>query len=106
MTRRVLIGSAVLALTLAAASAFAHDHFRVIGTITRHQESSISVKDRNAKTTVVRLDKQTKVTKDKKKMELADLKVGASVVVEAYGDSEADLLALDVAIVPPIGAEK
>jgi len=37
---------------------------------------------------------------------VTDLKVGASVVVDAYGDGEDDLLALDIMIVPPIGAKK
>ena len=106
MTRRLMMVMTAAALFLGGSRVFAHEHFRVIGTVTKHQDSSISVKDSNSKTTAIRLDKQTKVTKDKQKVELAQLKVGASVVVDAYGDDESDLLAVDIVIVPPIGAKK
>jgi len=48
------------------------------------------------------VDKKTKVSRDKKPVAIAALKVGQSVVVDAYGDDESDLLALDIRIVPPI----
>jgi hypothetical protein len=92
----------VVVVALAASQAFAHDHFRVIGTLTKHQNSQIEVKNREGKTTSIRLDKQTEVTQDKKKVQTTELKVGRSVVVDAYGDSEDDLLALEIRIVPAI----
>jgi hypothetical protein len=38
----------------------------------------------------------------KKKVDVSELRVGQSVVVDAYGDSDKNLLALEVRIVPPI----
>ena len=52
------------------------------------------------------MDKKTKITRDKKPVPQSALKVGQSVVVDAYGDDEFDLLALDIRIVPPIAADK
>jgi hypothetical protein len=94
------------ALAWEAAGAFAHDNFRVIGTIEKRRDDGIDVKDKNGKITFVKIDKQTAVTKDKKKVELALAKVGQSVVVDAVGDSEADLLAVEIRIVPRIADVK
>ena len=80
----------------------AHDHFRVIGTVTKLEKSEMDVKDKTGKTLSILLDKQTKVNVDKKRVTTAELKVGQSVVVDAFGDDEFDLLALDVRIVPAI----
>jgi hypothetical protein len=91
-------------LVLGAGHAFGHDYFRAIGTVTKYQDSMLDVKSREGKTTSVRLDKQTIVTRDREKVEAGELKVGLSVVVDAYGDTEDDLLALEIRIVPPIGA--
>jgi hypothetical protein len=102
MRRWVLAIAAVVALT-AAAPAFAHDNFRIIGTLAKREKFAIQVKDAAGKTTLIKLDKQTEVSRDKKKIDAAELKAGLSVVVDAYGDSEADLLALEIRVVPPIG---
>jgi hypothetical protein len=101
MNRRAFLAAAA-AVTFAGASSFAHDNFRVIGTITKVEKSTLSVKNKDAKTMPIKLDKQTEVTRDQKRVDVAELKVGQSVVVDAYGDSEADLLALEIRIVPPI----
>jgi hypothetical protein len=93
-------------MALGAASAFAHDNFRVIGTIAKRRDDGIEVKDKNGKLTFVKIDKQTAVTKDKKKVEPALARVGQSVVVDAVGDSDADLLAVEIRIVPPIAEVK
>jgi hypothetical protein len=52
----------------------------------------------------VYLDKKTKVSRDKQPVAVTTLEIGQSVVVDAYGDDESDLLALDIRIVPPIAA--
>jgi hypothetical protein len=93
-----------VAILLGAGQGFAHDDFRVIGTLTKHQASRIEVKNGEGKTISIRLDKQTVITQDKKKVDTTELKVGRSVVVHAYGDSldDADLLAIEIRIVPPI----
>jgi hypothetical protein len=87
-------------------AASAHDDFRVIGTITRADNATLDVRNRQDKTLTIRLNGQTQVTRDNKKVALTELKVGQSVVVDAYGDSERDLLALDIRIVPPIRSTK
>ena len=102
MTRRLLMLFVAAVVTLGVAHLFAHENFRVIGSITKHQNSTIDVTNRDSKTVTIRLDKQTDITRDKKKVEVSELRVGQSVVVDAYGDSEKDLLALEIRIVPPI----
>jgi len=106
LSRRVTLCVATAVLLFAAVPSFAHDNFRVIGTITRLEKSTIDVKNKDAKITSIKMDRQTEVTRDKQKVPPAELKVGQSVVVDAYGDSEADLLALEIRIVPPIRATK
>ena len=101
--RRTLTLMVAALLTLGVGYATAHENFRIIGTLTKHQGAMIEVKSRDTKTTAITLDKQTAITRDKKKVDPSELKPGLSVVVDAYGDSEEDLLALEIRIVPPIG---
>jgi hypothetical protein len=93
---------ALLVLMVAAAPLGAHEHFRIIGTLTKLEAREIAVKNKDGKTTDMSMDKQTKVLLDKKKGSTADLKVGQSVVVDAYGDDEFDLLAVEVRVVPAL----
>lgn len=106
MMRRVMALVTGMMLVIGATQIVAHEDFRVIGTLTRHQDSHIVVKSKDGKTTSIRLDKQTVVSRDKKKVDVTELKVGRSVVVDAYGDSVKDLLALEVRIVPTIPSAK
>ena len=92
------------AVVMLGGHAFAHEDFRVIGVLTKHADSKIEVKARTGKLTSIRLDKQTEVSRDKKKVPVTELKAGLTLVVDAYGDSEDDLLALEIRIVPPIAA--
>ena len=100
--RLVLLLLLIMTVAIAATRAFAHEHFRVIGTITKLQKTEFDVKDKDSKTTTIYIDKKSKVTRDKKAVDVTTLKVGQSVVVDAYGDDEFDLLALEIRIVPPI----
>ena len=93
---------AIVVLTLGAGYVSAHEDFRVIGTLMDHQNSNIAVQSRDGSMTSIRLDKQTLITRDSKTVDAAELAIGLSVVVDAYGDSEEDLLALEIRIVPPI----
>ncbi len=102
MMTRVLVA---VTLVLGAGQTFAHEDFRVIGTLMKHQDSRIEVQSRDGKTTSIRLDRQTIITQDTKDVDATALKIGLSVVVDAYGDSEEDLLALEIRIVPPIVAQ-
>src|SRR5687767_12057847 len=102
MTRRLTMLVLAVVVTLGADRLLAHENVRVIGSITKHKNSTIDVTNKDSKTLSIRLDKQTEITRDKKKVDVSELKVGQSVVVDAYGDNERDLLALEIRIVPPI----
>ena len=99
--QRLVLLLLVMTVAIAATRAFAHEHFRVIGTITKLQKTEFDVKDKDSKTTIY-IDKKSKVTRDKKPVAVTTLKIGQSVVVDAYGDDEFDLLALEIRIVPPM----
>ena len=96
----------VTGLILGGVNAFAHEEFRVIGTLLSHQDSRIAIQGTDGRTMLVQLDKQTAITKDGHPADAAELTVGRSVVVDAFGDSEADLLALEIRIVPLIDNAK
>ena len=95
----------VVTTVLASASVAAHEHFRIVGTIVSIRETEMDVKNKESRTFTVDINKKTVVRRDQEKTELqlSALKVGQSVVVDAYGDDEFDLEALDIRIVPPIG---
>ena len=103
MTKQIVAIVTFATLMLGAGAAFGHEYFRVIGTVTNYRDSTLDVKSREGRTTSVRLDGQTIVTRDREEVEAGELKGGLSVVVDAYGDTEDDLLALDIRIVSPIG---
>jgi hypothetical protein len=103
MIRRFAVTLAVLMLVVGTAL-WAHDNFRIIGTLAKHQASEIQVKSRTGKTVSIRLDKQTAISRDNKKVDATALRVGQSLVVDAYGDTEDDSLAVEIRIVPPIRA--
>jgi hypothetical protein len=100
MTRRSLVLGVVMALVLAAVPVIAHDDYRVVGTITKVQAKTLDVKTKEGKTFTMAMDAATLVTRDKKKVSATELQTGASVVVDARGDSESDLVAVEVRIVP------
>ncbi len=100
MTRRT-----ILALLLSSAlPLFAHDQFRIIGVVVSKRETTLQVKNNAGKAFNVGLNKATVVQRDKSKISAAELKAGLTVVVDALGDSEDDLVALEVRIVPAIAA--
>lgn len=102
MTQFKILAAAACILALQASAAFAHDEFRYVGTITKISKASLQMKAQGNKSVSVKLDGQTFINKDKKKLEVAALKAGDTVVVDALGDSEADLQALEVRVVPAI----
>ena len=105
MRRRLTVVVMLIAVVFAA-HARAHEHFRVIGTLTKCQRTEIDVKNKEGRTISIYVDKKTKIARDKKAVPQSALKVGQSVVVDAYGDDEFDLLALDIRIVPAITENK
>lgn len=104
MTRRFLIAGMLAGLALSAAPLGAHDDYRVVGTITKIVGKQLDVKTKEGKTFSMAMTDRTQVRRDKTKTTAAELKVGLSVVVDARGDSEQDLMAEAVRIVPAIGA--
>jgi hypothetical protein len=102
--RSILTLAVLITFVAAAAPASAHDDFRIIGTLTKYESAKIEVKKREGKTVSITLDKQTAVSRDNKKVPVSELRVGQSLVVDAYGDTEDDALAIEIRIVPPIRA--
>jgi hypothetical protein len=92
----------IAALLSMSTIALAHEEFRVIGTLTQAGDTKIQVRDRDGKTLSIKIDKQTVVRKDRTEVDASELAEGNSVVVDALGDSEADLLAIEIRIVPAI----
>jgi hypothetical protein len=101
--KRTIMTFAILVTVLTwSLPAGAHDEFRIIGTLAKHADSKIEIKKRDGKTVSVRLDKQTAISRDKEKVTPSALRAGQSLVVDAYGDTEDDSLAIEIRIVPPI----
>ena len=89
-------------LLLTAAGLRAHDEFRIIGTITAAQPTQLQVKSREGKALSIKVNNETLVYRDNKKVTQAELKAGRFVVVDALGDTIDDSLALEVRIVPSL----
>jgi hypothetical protein len=101
MTKVILAIALLIATTMPALSA--HEHFRIIGNITKLAATEMDVKNKEGKTYTVDINKKTVVRyeKQKKELGLTALQVGQRVVVDAYGDDEFDLEAQDIRIFPP-----
>jgi hypothetical protein len=98
----VLLASALVLLGIPAASA--HDEIRVIGTITKPDQDALEVKTKDGQIVSIKLDNGTFISRDRKKAEFSELKAGSNVVIDAWGDSLDDAVALEVRIVPSITA--
>jgi len=104
MTRIITTFAILLAVLAWSRPAGAHDDFRIVGTLAKHADSKIEVRKRDGKTVSIRLDRQTAISRDKQKVAASELRMGQSLVVDAYGDTEDDSLAIEIRIVPPIRA--
>jgi hypothetical protein len=102
MIRRIALVFLMFVFAVGAVPLKAHDEFRIIGTLEKHQASTIAVKKHTGETVLIKIDRQTAIRQDNKKVDATALKVGQSLVVDAYGDTENDSLALEIRIVPPI----
>ena len=106
MTRRIMIAVGIVGMMLSVAPAWAHDDYRIIGTVLKVSAGKLDVKQtKDGKTISMKTDAATIVTRDKKKVSSAELKTGINVVVDARGDSLKDLVVLEVRIVPPPSAK-
>lgn len=102
MTRLATTFAILLLLFAAATPLPGHEELRIIGTLTRAEATRIDIRKRDGKSVSVKVDRQTEVSRDGKKVEITELRSGLSVVVDAYGDAEDGSLALEIRIVPPI----
>ena len=101
MTRRYMLMVVLVALGFGTTMALAHDDYRIIGTVIKMAPGKLEVKQtKDGKTISMKTDSATIVTRDKKKVEASELRAGTNVVVDARGDSLADLTVLEVRIVP------
>jgi hypothetical protein len=101
MTRRLMVVAVLAALVPGTTAVFAHDDYRIIGTVGKVTAKTIDVKQtKDGKIISMQINGETIVTRDKKKVDRAELKTGLNVVVDARGDSLKDLLVLEVRLVP------
>ena len=102
MRTRLWVSALLMLVVLAVGSVRAHEPYRVIGTIEKLDTKTRLLHVKTAKSGVVQIliVAKTKVTKDKKKVPLAALRKGLSVVVDGIGDDIFELEAIEVKIVP------
>lgn len=103
MHRFKLAGAtAWFAFLMTSGAVIGHEEFRVIGTLTSRAERMIEVASRDGATRSIKVDRQTVITRDAQPVDTDALEVGMTLVIDAYGDSLDDLLALEIRIVPAI----
>jgi hypothetical protein len=101
MTRRLVVAAMSAALVLPTAT-FAHDDYRIIGTVAKLTATNLEVKQtKDGKVISMLLQKESIVTRDKKKVPMAQVKPGIHVVVDARGDSLMELEVVEIRLVPP-----
>jgi hypothetical protein len=100
-----LLVTTILALAIAT-PVFAHVPMRVVGVVMSREKDQITVKTSEGKTVSIYIPKDTKVTGDNKPVDPTQVKIKATVVIDGIGDSEEDLVAFEVRLVPPISAKK
>ena len=78
----------------------AHDNYRIIGTVLKVSGTTLDVKQtKDGKTISMEFTKTSRVIRDKKKVNVTELKSGTNVVVDGRGDSLLDLDIVEVRIV-------
>ena len=83
-----------------AGSAFAHEKFKIVGSVVGLKSDEIAVKAIDGATYEIDMDDGAIVTdKNHKKIDRSNLKVGASVVVLAMGHDMFDLEAFETQLV-------
>ena len=96
MTRRGFVLATLLLLGVVPLSA--HEKFRIIGTVVKVQAMQLDVKAADGQTYEIDMDAKTRVTRNKKRVAIAVLKAGQSVVVDALGHDMFDLVAVQVTV--------
>lgn len=96
--RKLLLPLAAVSLLLCAAPAAAHDEMSVSGQVTAVTAKTLQVRMKDGKVVSLEVDGNTRVKMAGKTLSLKDLKVGQSVKALGFGDSLANLTAIDVNI--------
>ena len=104
--RKLLLSLAAVSALAVAAPAAAHDEIEVAGQLTAVAAKSIQLKMKDGKVVTLEVDSNTRVMQAGKRVTTANLKVGQSVKALGFGDSLADLVAIDVTINPPAAAKR
>jgi hypothetical protein len=107
-----VFAAAVVAAILCQGVIDAHVTFRIIGTITQVSATALTVRNKDSKAFAMALTRRTVIRrlKEEKKLPIGALKIGQTVVVDAFNayaedeDDDSDLEALDIRIVPPIAS--
>jgi hypothetical protein len=99
MMQRIVLLAMSAIVVIGVGSVFAHDEFRIIGTIGAVKNAQLEVKSREGKMVTMKVDGETLVYRDNKKVAATELRPGRHVVVDAIGDTMADLLAVEVRII-------
>jgi hypothetical protein len=108
MSKRLSIWLFVLGCVALGSRTAAHDQFRFVGTVVKMDLSKNSmtfktVENKKTETLKVVVTDRTPIERDGKKVTRADLKPGASVVIDALGDDYDAMDATNVKIVPAPG---
>lgn len=93
-----LVAAAAL---FAAFPALAHEDVPVAGQVTAVTAKSIQVRTKDGRVVTLEIDGNTRVMRDGKRLGAKDVKVGQTVKALGFGDSAADLVAIDVTITAP-----
>jgi hypothetical protein len=102
--KRLLATLALFVLVVSlAADSYAHEKFRIVGTITKFAKAQLEVKQqKDGKVIKIGLDELTIVRRDNNKVPEKELITGKYVVVDALGDSLNDLVAVEIRLVPEL----
>jgi hypothetical protein len=98
--RKILAPLAAVATLLIAAPSAAHDEMTVAGQVAGVTAKTIQVRMKDGKVVTLEMDSNTRVKMAGKPLGLKDLKVGQAIRALGFGDSLADLVAIDVTIEP------
>ena len=100
------IASSLVMILLFVALLAAHGE-PILGTVTAVAKDTVTIKDKNGKSVIIMLEKNTKYLINKKPATLADLKVGSRVSIDAHMDEKMKMLsAEEVEIGAPAPAAK
>lgn len=99
--RNILAPLAAVAALLVALPAAAHDEMELAGQVTAVTAKSVQIRTKEGQLITLGVDGNTRVVLAGKRLALKDMKVGQSIKALGFGDSMADLVAIDVVINPP-----